>query len=159
MALALELSDRPFLWVVRSNFANPDGFLERVAERAKIVEWAPQEQVLSHSSIGCFVSHCGWNSTMEGLSMGVPFLCWPHFLDQFHNQHYICDTWKNGLRLNADENGLRSRHEIKTKIEMLFADPSIKANALKLKEMAHRSVSESGSSSQNFETFIDHLKK
>ncbi|KAL2482387.1 UDP-glycosyltransferase 83A1 [Forsythia ovata] len=159
IALALELSNRPFLWVIRSNLANPNGFLERVAERGKIVEWAPQEHVLSHSSIGCFVSHCGWNSTMEGLSMGVPFLCWPYFLDQFHNQNYICDTWKNGLRLNADENGLRSRHEIKTKIEMLFADYSIKANALKLKEMAHRSVSESGSSLQNFETFIDHLKK
>ncbi|KAL2465192.1 UDP-glycosyltransferase 83A1 [Abeliophyllum distichum] len=159
IALALELSDRPFLWVVRSNLANKNGFLARVAERAKIVEWAPQEQVLSHSSIGCFVSHCGWNSTMEGLSMGVPFLCWPYFLDQFHNQNYICDMWKIGLRLNIDENGLRSSHEIKRKIEMLFADNSIKANALKLKDMARKSVSESGSSLQNFETFIDHLKK
>ncbi|CAI9787233.1 unnamed protein product [Fraxinus pennsylvanica] len=165
LALALELSGRPFLWVVRSNLVNgsqaeyPNGFRERVAERAKIVEWAPQEEVLAHSSVWCFLSHCGWNSTMEGLSLGVPFLCWPYFADQFHNENYICDMWKIGLRLNHDENGLRSRHEIITKIEMLFSDRSVKANALKLKEKAQRSVSESGSSFKNFETFIGHLKK
>ncbi|KAL2482384.1 UDP-glycosyltransferase 83A1 [Forsythia ovata] len=165
LALGLELSGRPFLWVVRSNLANglnaqyPNGFLKRVVEHAKIVEWGPQEKVLAHSSVGCFLSHCGWNSTMEGLSMGVPFLCWPYFADQFHNQNYICDMWKIGLRLKPDENGLRSRHEIKAKIEMLFDDHSIKANALEVKEMALKNVSESGSSFQNFETFIDHLRK
>ncbi|CAA2994010.1 UDP-glycosyltransferase 83A1-like [Olea europaea subsp. europaea] len=164
LALALEISSRPFLWVVRSNLANgsivkfPNGFLERVAKRGKIVEWAPQEEVLAHSSIACFISHCGWNSTMEGLTMGVPFLCWPYFSDQFHNQSYICDMWKIGLRLNPDENGLRSRLEISTKIEMLLSDYSIKTNAVKLKEMALESVSGSESSSQNFETFIYHLK-
>ncbi|CAA2985945.1 Hypothetical predicted protein [Olea europaea subsp. europaea] len=133
LALALELCGRPFLWVFRSNFANPNGFEQRVTERGKMVDWVPQEEVLAHSSVGCFLSHCGWNSTMEGISMGVPFLCWPYFLDQFHNQNYICDMWKIGLRLNPDENGLRSRHEINTKIEMLFSHNSIKANALKLK--------------------------
>ncbi|KAL2528687.1 UDP-glycosyltransferase 83A1 [Forsythia ovata] len=164
LALALELSGRPFLWVVRSNLANgshvkyPNGFQERVSKRAKIVEWAPQEKVLAHSSIACFLSHCGWNSTMEGLSTGVPFLCWPYFSDQFHNQNYICDVWKIGLRLNPNKNGLRSRHEIMTKIEMLLSDYGIKANAVKLKEMALKSVSGYGSSSQNFETFIDSLK-
>ncbi|CAA3023207.1 UDP-glycosyltransferase 83A1-like [Olea europaea subsp. europaea] len=165
LALALELSGRPFLWVVRSNLANgspaeyPDGFRERVAERAKIVEWAPQERVLAHSSVWCFLSHCGWNSTMEGLSLGVPFLCWPYFADQFHNENYICDMWRIGLRLNRDENGLRSRHDIVSKIEMLYCDLHVKANALKLKEMAQGSVTESGSSFKNFESFISHLKK
>ncbi|CAA3023205.1 UDP-glycosyltransferase 83A1-like [Olea europaea subsp. europaea] len=124
-----------------------------------MVDWAPQEEVLAHSSVGCFLSHCGWNSTMEGISMGVPFLCWPYFLDQFHNQNYICDMWKIGLRLNPEENGLRSRHEINTKIEMLFSHNSIKANALKLKEVALRSIFQSGTSFQNFETFVDYLKK
>ncbi|KAL2528762.1 UDP-glycosyltransferase 83A1 [Forsythia ovata] len=145
LALALELSGRPFLWVVRSNLANgsnvkyPNGFRERVSKRAKIVEWAPQEKVLAHSSVACFLSHCGWNSTMEGLSMGVPFLCWPYFSDQFLNQNYICDVWKIGLRLNPDKNGLKSRHEIMTKIEMLLSDYGIKANAVKHKEMALKS--------------------
>ncbi|KAK4486363.1 hypothetical protein RD792_009036 [Penstemon davidsonii] len=166
LALGLELSGRAFLWVVRSDLANgsravyPDGFLKRVSTSGlgKIVEWAPQERVLSHSSIACFVSHCGWNSTIEGLSMGVPFLCWPYFSDQFHNQSYICDKWEIGLRIDCDENGIRTRDEIKTKIDVLLSDDGyFKGNALRLKEMAVKSVSEFGSSYNNFMTFIDQI--
>ncbi|XP_044467821.1 UDP-glycosyltransferase 83A1-like [Mangifera indica] len=97
LALGLELTNRPFLWVVRQditedeNQAYPEGFQERVANRGKMVGWAPHQKVLSHPSIDCFVSHCGWNSTMEGVSNGLPFLCWPYFGDQFINQSYICD--------------------------------------------------------------------
>lgn len=166
LALGLELVGRPFLWVVRSDFTDgsvaeyPDGFIERVADHGKIVSWAPQEEVLAHPSVACFFSHCGWNSTMDSISMGVPFLCWPYFADQFHNQSYICDKWKVGLGLNADENGFISRHEIKKKkIEMLVSDDGIKANAEKLKEMARKSVSEGGSSYKNFKTFIEAMKQ
>ena len=165
LALGIELVGRPFLWVVRSDFTNgsaaeyPDGFIERVAEHGKIVSWAPQEKVLAHPSVACFLSHCGWNSTMDGIGMGVPFLCWPYFADQFHNQSYICDKWKVGLGLNPDENGFISRHEIKKKIEMLVSDDGIKANAEKLKEMARKSVIEGGSSYKNFQTFVEALKQ
>lgn len=164
LALGLELSGQSFLWVVRSDITNgsvaeyPNGFLERVAHCAKIVEWAPQEKVLAHPSISCFFSHCGWNSTMEGLSLGVPFLCWPYFADQFHNQKYICEIWKVGLKLNRDENGIMWRNEIKTKIDNLLSDDGMKANALKLKEIAIKSVTEGGSSFENFERFIKYLK-
>ena len=66
--------------------------------------------------------------------MGVPFLCWPHFADQFHNRRQICDAWKVGLGLNPEENGIISRHEIKRKMEKLLSDGDIKPNALTLKE-------------------------
>ncbi|KAJ0105424.1 hypothetical protein Patl1_18862 [Pistacia atlantica] len=111
-----------------------DGFEERIAGRGKIVEWAPQEKVLLHSSVACFVSHCGWNSTLEGLSMGVPFLCWPFFIDQNQNRNYICEGWKIGLELTRDENGIVTRHEMQIKITKLLSDEGIKGNALKLKE-------------------------
>ncbi|KAL6318655.1 hypothetical protein AAG906_001128 [Vitis piasezkii] len=164
LALGIELVGRPFLWVVRSDFTDgsaaeyPDGFIERVADHGKIVSWAPQEEVLAHPSVACFFSHCGWNSTMDSISMGVPFLCWPYVGDQFLDQNYICDKWKVGLGLNPDENGLISRHEIKMKIEKLVSDDGIKANAEKLKEMARKSVSEGGSSYKNFKTFIEAMK-
>ncbi|KAK1363466.1 putative UDP-glucuronosyltransferase [Heracleum sosnowskyi] len=164
LALGLELSGHSFLWVVRSNIVNgssleyPDGFLERTANRGKIVEWAPQEKVLAHTSISCFTSHCGWNSTMEGLSYGVPFLCWPYFWDQFHNKSYICDMWKVGLSLKADEDGIISRHEIKTKIDGLLNDDGIRTSALKLMEDAKKSVNEGGSSYENFKSLIKYLK-
>ena len=164
LALGIELVGRPFLWVVRSDFTDesaaeyPDGFIERVADHGKIVSWAPQEEVLAHPSVACFFSHCGWNSTMGGIGMGVPFLCWPYLGDQFHNQSYICEKWKVGLGLNPDKNGFISRHEIKMKIEKLVSDDGIKANAEKLKEMARKSVSEGGSSYKNFKTFIEAMK-
>ncbi|KAH6825001.1 hypothetical protein C2S53_000653 [Perilla frutescens var. hirtella] len=165
LALGLEMSGRAFLWVVRSDLANgsqavfPDGFLERVGEVGKIVEWAPQEKVLSHASVACFLSHCGWNSTLEGLSMGLPYLCWPYFSDQFHNQSYICDKWEIGLRIDPDENGIRSSHEIKKKVDLLFCDDKFRKNAKRFKEMTAKSVNEGGSSHKNLNKFIDHLRK
>lgn len=163
LALGLELSGNSFLWVVRSNTVNgsfpeyPNDFLERTAGRGKIVEWAPQEKVLAHSSISCFFSHCGWNSTMEGLSHGVPFLCWPYFWDQLHNKKYICEMWKIGLSLDNDEDGMISREQIKTKIDNLLTDDGIKANAMKLMEDAKKSVNEGGSSYENFKSLIKYL--
>ncbi|XP_021669561.2 UDP-glycosyltransferase 83A1-like [Hevea brasiliensis] len=165
LAHGLEILGKPFLWVVRSNFTSgllaefPDGYLERVANYGKILEWAPQEKVLAHPSVACFLSHCGWNSTMEGVCMGVPFLCWPFYVDQFSNSTYICETWKVGLKLIPDENGIVTRHEIKGKVEKLLSDTDIKANSLKLKEMAGNSISEGGSSSKNFLSFIEQIKQ
>uniref|UniRef100_A0A7N2MPR3 UDP-glycosyltransferase n=1 Tax=Quercus lobata TaxID=97700 RepID=A0A7N2MPR3_QUELO len=164
LTLGLELISQPFLWVVRSDVIGGlnseflDGFRMRIVDRGKIVEWAPQEKVLAHPSIACFLSHCGWNSTLEGISMGVPFLCWPYYGDQFHNKSYICDVWKVGLGLNPDENGLITRHEIKTKIETLLSDDGVKINALKLKEIAKKSVTDGGSSFKNFKSFIEQIK-
>ncbi|XAR49980.1 Trans-zeatin O-beta-D-glucosyltransferase [Bertholletia excelsa] len=164
LALGLELARRPFLWVVRPDSVTnnsaaqyPDGFKQRVASFGKIVEWAPQENVLAHPSIACFFTHCGWNSTMEGVCAGLPFLCWPYFTDQFNNRNLICDSWKVGLKLNQDQQEI-SRHEIKTKIEKLLTDKEIKENALKLQEMALKSLCEGGSSSKNLETFVKHVK-
>ncbi|KAM4102144.1 hypothetical protein ACB094_05G201300 [Castanea mollissima] len=164
LALGLELIGQPFLWVFRSNIINEelskflDGFRTRIADRGRIVKWAPQEQVLAHPSTACFMSHCGWNSTLEGISMGVPFLCWPYFTDQFQNKSYICDVWKIGLGLNPNENGIITGHEINTKIKALLLDDGIKTSALKLKEMAKKSVTEVGSSFKNFESFIEQIK-
>ncbi|KAH9777991.1 UDP-glycosyltransferase 83A1 [Citrus sinensis] len=84
------------------------------------------------------ISHCGWNSTMEGLSMGVPFLCWPSFADQHHNRNYICDVWKIGVQLLPDENGIITRQEIQIKVKALLKNDGIKENSLKLKEIARK---------------------
>lgn len=165
LAHGLEISGRPFLWV-RSDLAYgsrvkyPDGFLERTLVVGKIVEWAPQERVLSHPSVACFVSHCGWKSILEGLSNAVPFLCWPYVIDQFHNQSYVCDKWRNGLRIEAGDYLVRTRDEIKTKIDMLFCDyDSLKTNAVTLKTIVAKStVDQGGSSSRNFQKFIDYLR-
>ncbi|XP_065878483.1 UDP-glycosyltransferase 83A1-like [Euphorbia lathyris] len=165
LAIGFEITNRPFLWVVRSDFTKetaaklPEGFIERVGSYGKIVEWAPQEKVLAHPSIGCFFSHCGWNSTMEGVSKGVPFLCWPYAVDQFHNRDNICETWKIGVQVMPDENGVVTGHEIKSKIEKLLSDEAIKSNSLQLMEIAGKSIREEGSSFMNFNRFITQIQQ
>ncbi|GAB2251756.1 hypothetical protein Droror1_Dr00004603 [Drosera rotundifolia] len=164
LALGLEPMEQGFLLVVRSDTTGgssiqyPDGFLERVAGRGKIVEWAPQEKVLAHPSIACFLSHCGWNSTMEGMSSGVPFLCWPCFGDQIYTRTCICDGWKIGLNFVQDEENIISRHEIKRKIDELLSLTDIYEKSRKLKTAAKKAVVSGGSSFDAVEGFIEQIK-
>ncbi|PON83475.1 UDP-glucuronosyl/UDP-glucosyltransferase [Trema orientale] len=161
LALGLEISKRPFLWVVREDIgdgtshAYPDGFLESTGSRGRIVSWAPQQKVLGHGSIACFLTHCGWNSTLEGVSNGVPFLCWPYFADQFMNESYICDVWKVGLGFKRDESGIIKQGEIKAKVDQLLGDEEFKARAFKLKELTMNNVMAGGQSDIIFKNFIE----
>ncbi|KAM1358179.1 hypothetical protein ACFX13_046049 [Malus domestica] len=164
LALALELSERPFLWVVRPDITDttsdpyPEGYKERVASRGQMVSWAPQQKVLAHPSIACFLSHCGWNSTLEGLSNGLPFLCWPYFADQFTNESYICDVWKVGLKFEKNETGIVLKEEIKNKVDQLLGDEIYTARARKLKEVAITNVEEGGQSNKTLKNFIEWMK-
>ncbi|RYQ86031.1 hypothetical protein Ahy_B10g105683 [Arachis hypogaea] len=155
LALGLELTNRPFLWVVRQDSSSH----EFKGNQGKIVEWAPQQKVLSHPAIACFVSHCGWNSTIEGLSNGVPFLCWPCFGDQFFNKTYICDELKVGLEFDLDENGLISREEIKVKVDKVLSDENIRSNSHVLKEKLLNTIKDGGRSCENINKFIKWLKE
>ncbi|XP_019420161.1 PREDICTED: UDP-glycosyltransferase 83A1-like [Lupinus angustifolius] len=159
LALGLELLNKPFLWVVRSGNGNnvnniyPDEFTGR---QGKIVGWAPQKKILSHPSIACFISHCGWNSTIEGVYGGVPFLCWPFCSDQLMNKTYICDVWKVGLGFNKDENGLISRGEIEKKVEQVLGDREMKERSSKLMKILIKNKSEGD---KNLNKFISWAKE
>ncbi|KAG8384626.1 hypothetical protein BUALT_Bualt04G0137500 [Buddleja alternifolia] len=165
LALGLELTNRPFLWVVRQDMtqdnikAYPKGFHERVKNRGKMVSWAPQQKILSHPSVSCFLSHCGWNSTIEGISNGVPFLCWPYFADQFLNQTYICDYWGIGLGLDKDNSGIIRQEEIRTKVELLLTNKCYKTRTMNLQSRTMSSVTEKGCSQKNFKNFVNWIKE
>nr|GMD56256.1 UDP-glycosyltransferase 83A1-like [Ipomoea batatas]GME11392.1 UDP-glycosyltransferase 83A1-like [Ipomoea batatas] len=164
LALGLELTNRPFLWVVRQGFIEeagnpyPEGFIDRTRNRGLLVEWAPQQKVLAHPSLGCFLSHCGWNSTIEGVSNALPFLCWPYFADQLFNKSYICDVWKIGLGFDRNENGVIGRQEIKKKVEQLFGDENFKTRAVDLQGEVLSSVKKGGSSYRNFSSLVNWIK-
>ncbi|PUZ76695.1 hypothetical protein GQ55_1G311400 [Panicum hallii var. hallii] len=103
LALGLKAAGRPFLWVLRNHpswrAGLPDGFTETVAGRGKIVSWAPQEDVLRHDAVGCYITHCGWNSTLEAIRHGVRMICYPISGDQFVNRAYIVNMWEAGIAL------------------------------------------------------------
>uniref|UniRef100_A0ACD5V4D2 Uncharacterized protein n=1 Tax=Avena sativa TaxID=4498 RepID=A0ACD5V4D2_AVESA len=119
LALGLEATGRPFLWALKEDpswrAGLPAGYAERVTGRGKVVGWAPQEEVLAHASVGCYLTHCGWNSTVEAIRHGVRLLCCPVSGDQFINCAYITGVWGIGIKLGGVSKG-----EVKGCIERIM---------------------------------------
>uniref|UniRef100_A0A1J3CWA5 UDP-glycosyltransferase 83A1 n=1 Tax=Noccaea caerulescens TaxID=107243 RepID=A0A1J3CWA5_NOCCA len=157
LAIGLELTKRPVFWVTGSGDQPP---IKPGSGLVKVVRWAPQREVLSHRAIGCFVSHCGWNSTLEGAGNGIPFVCIPYFADQFINKAYICDVWKIGLEFEQDELGVVSKLEVKKKIdEVMRNNGEYTKRAMVVKEIMMKSVAKDGISYGNLTKFVNWIKK
>ncbi|CAN6164655.1 unnamed protein product [Urochloa humidicola] len=111
LGLGLEASGHPFIWVVKNADQHGDDVTEflheleaRVAGRGLLIRgWAPQVLILSHASAGCFVTHCGWNSTMEAVAAGLPVVVWPHFADQFLNAKFAVEVLGIGVDVGVTE--------------------------------------------------------
>ncbi|KAL6196662.1 hypothetical protein ACLB2K_032276 [Fragaria x ananassa] len=97
----------PFFWVIRPDLVVgksailPPEFEAETKDRGLIASWCPQEEVLNHPSVGGFLTHCGWNSTIESITAGVPLLCWPFYADQQINS-YSCCEWGIGMEIDTD---------------------------------------------------------
>jgi hypothetical protein len=171
LAAGLESSNRPFIWVAKEADDLDDGFDERVAGRGLVIRgWAPQMTILSHPSVGGFLSHCGWNSTLESLSHGVPLLTWPDFADQFLNETLVVDVLGAGVRvgvtvpithklLNPDAPAtLVGRDEIKRALtELMDEGALIRARAKELATMAKKAMAEGGSSDRDLGEMLRHV--
>ncbi|KAF7811006.1 scopoletin glucosyltransferase-like [Senna tora] len=105
IALGLEASGQNFIWVVRKNQKDdwiPEGFEERMEGKGLIIRgWAPQMLILEHEAVGGFVTHCGWNSTLEGINAGLPMVTWPVFAEQFYNEKFITEVLKIGVAVGV----------------------------------------------------------
>ncbi|CAI9108456.1 OLC1v1008045C1 [Oldenlandia corymbosa var. corymbosa] len=159
LAWGLVNSQCDFLWVVRASEESklPRNFASELAGKGLIVNWCPQLEVLAHDAVGCFLTHCGWNSTLEALSLGVPMVVMPQLSDQPTNAKLIVDVWQTGVRLLSGEDGIVKRGEVETGIkEAIVGDRSIelKNNAVKWKQLAKEAVREGGSSYANTEGIV-----
>uniref|UniRef100_A0A0R0LDK2 Glycosyltransferase n=1 Tax=Glycine max TaxID=3847 RepID=A0A0R0LDK2_SOYBN len=110
IAQALEESGHSFMWVVKNRDEGDDRFLEEFEKRVKasnkgylIWGWAPQLLILENSAIGGLVTHCGWNTIMEGVTAGLPMATWPLFAEQFFNEKPVVDVLKIGVAVGAKE--------------------------------------------------------
>jgi pathogen-inducible salicylic acid glucosyltransferase len=159
MACALRQTSYNFLWVVKATEDSnlPKNFMEETSGKGLKVTWCPQLEVLAHHAVGCFITHCGWNSTVEALSFGVPMVGMPQFLDQMTNAYFVEKVWAVGVQPKVNENGLATREEIDKCIkEVMHGErgQEIKKNAMQWKEFAKEAVDESGSSDKYINEII-----
>ncbi|GAB4825623.1 hypothetical protein Ancab_008497 [Ancistrocladus abbreviatus] len=128
VALGLELSKLPFFWALKERVglsapALPDGIEERTKDRGLVFTgWAPQVKILSHRSIGGFLTHCGWNSVVEGFQFGRPLIMLPFLGDQCLNARLMGEK-KVGVEVPRDEeNGTFSKNSIAETITSVVVD-------------------------------------
>ncbi|KAE8659278.1 7-deoxyloganetin glucosyltransferase [Hibiscus syriacus] len=162
-AWALANSKHPFLWVIRPDLVGgesaivPAEFVEETKDRGLLATWCPQEQVLSHPSIGGFLTHSGWNSTIESISAGVPMICWPFFAEQQTNCWYSCTKWGVGMEIDNDV----KRDEVESLVRELVKGEKgkeMKKKALDWKRKAEESIANpDGSSYRNLNKMIQVL--
>ncbi|KAJ0093501.1 hypothetical protein Patl1_26839 [Pistacia atlantica] len=159
IAWGLRRSNSFFLWVVRESESQklPKNFSEETSDKGLVVSWSPQLEVLAHKSVGCFMTHCGWNSTLEALSLGVPMVAIPQWTDQTTNAKYVEDVWQVGVRVKVNEKGIVTREEIEVCIREVMEggrSKDFRRNSEKWKELAKEAVDEGGSSDKNLEEFV-----
>jgi len=157
------------LWVIRSKENEEEKEEEKLScreelkERGMIVPWCSQVEVLSHPSLGCFVTHCGWNSTSESLVCGVPVVAFPQWSDQCTNAKLIEDVWKTGVRVTANEDGIVEGDEIKRCLELVIGGgergEEMRRNAKKWRDLAREASKEEGSSYKNLKAFVDEIEE
>ncbi|XVF29641.1 hypothetical protein REPUB_Repub15cG0139400 [Reevesia pubescens] len=162
LALGLRRSNSFFLWVIRETEQEklPANFIEESSEKGLVVSWSPQLEVLAHKAVGCFMTHCGWNSTLEALSLGVPMVALPQWTDQTTNAKFVADVWHVGIRARIDDKGIINKEEIEWCIrEIMEGDKSkgLKRNSEKWKKLAVEAVDEGGSSDKNIDEFVAKL--
>ncbi|XP_050910518.1 UDP-glycosyltransferase 73C1 isoform X4 [Lathyrus oleraceus] len=177
LGLALEATKRPFIWVIRDGnhleelekWIEESGFEGRINGRGLVIKgWAPQLLILSHPSVGGFLTHCGWNSTIEAICAGVPMVTWPLFADQFLNEILIVQILKVGLSIGVkspmkwgeeeETSVLVKKEDIERGIERLMDERNEseerKKRIREFGEMAKRAVEKGGSSDSNVTLFI-----
>ncbi|RYR28761.1 hypothetical protein Ahy_B01g052927 isoform C [Arachis hypogaea] len=165
IATALKNTKKPFLWVItpqKGGAELPQGFLEEIKEMGLVVTWCPQAKVLMHPAVACFVSHCGWNSTLEAVTAGIPIVALPNWLDQPTNAKLVENVFKTGvrMRIGEEEDGVASAEEVERCITEVMEGPmaeEIKMRAVGLKEVARKAMVDGGSSDRNINRFVTEI--
>ncbi|KAJ9544745.1 hypothetical protein OSB04_024452 [Centaurea solstitialis] len=178
LALGLEKSGERFLWVLRDadkgdvftedgarRVELPEGFEERVAKRGLVVrDWAPQLEILRHQSSGGFVSHCGWNSSMEAMTAGVAIAAWPMHSDQPRNAFLMADVL--GVALMMREWACRDELFTSVKVEKVIRKlmdseegEVVRRRAAELGGELRRSMAEGGVGRNELDSLVEYIRR
>ncbi|CAM6084510.1 unnamed protein product [Calypogeia fissa] len=175
LAYGLEASNQRFLWACPLKKIQgeeesptsitevlPPGFEERVGDRGCIVTgWAPQLEILAHTSTAGFFTHSGWNSSLESVIFGIPMISWPQGAEQHMNGRYMVDVLKIAEQLQTGKENNVTRKEVERAVRLLMVDSegkSITKRAEELKKIAAAATAEGGSRSRIFHEFLDDIR-
>ncbi|WCJ17672.1 UDP-glycosyltransferase 73B4 [Euphorbia peplus] len=184
IATGLENSGHQFIWVVGKILSSsgteecvdqwlPGGFEERIRASGKglmIKGWAPQLLILEHKAVGGFLTHCGWNSTLEGVSSGLPMITWPLGAEQFTNEKLITDVLKIGVKVgslewqswNTEKKAIVGRDKVEIAIRRVMdigeEGEQMRRRAQEIGLKAKKAVEEGGSSFVDVDNLIQELK-
>ncbi|CAN4111600.1 unnamed protein product [Withania somnifera] len=172
LAIGLAKSDEKFIWVVRDALLEegkevniPNGYEERIKGRGIIVkDWAPQLEILRHSSTGGFMSHCGWNSCMESITMGVPIASWPMSFDQPRNAVLVTNVLKIGIVVKdwKRRDDLVTSTIVENAVRKLMDSPKgdeMRMRAMELGKKVRESMKDGGFSRMEMDSFIGHVTR
>ncbi|KAI3472055.1 hypothetical protein Pfo_028743 [Paulownia fortunei] len=166
IANGLMISGVSFIWVLRPDIVSseatdilPNGCQENVGNRGLVVPWCKQNVVISHPAVGGFLTHCGWNSILESIWVGVPLICFPLVGDQTTNRKLVVDDWKIGI--NLCEGKLVSGNEVAERIKFLMSAETsheLRKKIEQVRKKLENALSCNGSSHINFEKFVEDMK-
>lgn len=168
LALGLEASGCWFVWAVRGDSVQPPParLEEMVGMKVLVIRgWAPQLLILGHVAIGGFLTHCGWNSTLEGISAGVPMVTWPLTYEQFVNEKFLNKVVRLGVRVRGelwDPTVLVGADEVAVAVTLVMSggDEAEERRRSAYKEyakMARAAMRKGGSSYADLSRLIDEL--
>ncbi|KAK2971780.1 hypothetical protein RJ640_018469 [Escallonia rubra] len=158
-AWGLANSKKHFLWVIRPDIVAgetamiPPEFVTETEGRGMRASWCPQEQVLGHAAVGGFLTHSGWNSSIESISCGVPVICWPFFAEQQTNCRYSCVEWGIGMEIDNDV----KRDEVEMLVRELMEGEKgkvMRGNALEWKRKAVEAAGPGGAAQLNLDKLV-----
>lgn len=185
LAFGLELSQQKFIWVVRppsevgadksffmtANHSDniseylPEGFLTRTKDFGLVIQmWTDQAGILSHLSVGGFLSHCGWNSSIESITNGVPMIAWPLYAEQRQNATMLTEELRVAVRPNVlPTKKVVEREEIEQLVRTVLMQykegKELKENVKKLKMSAEKALSVGGSSHDSMCQVLKDIEK
>ncbi|KAL7161127.1 hypothetical protein ACSBR2_041729 [Camellia fascicularis] len=158
LALGLEKSGVRFIWCVKEPTNEhvegqygviPSGFKDRLVNRGFVVKgWAPQVLILNHRAVGAFLTHCGWNSVIEGIFAGVPMLAWPMGADQFTNATLLVDELRVATRVCEGAEAIPNSDELARSLAEAVGENRVEmSRAKELREAALKAIEEEGGTS------------
>ncbi|KAL6861267.1 hypothetical protein ACP4OV_016967 [Aristida adscensionis] len=159
-ARGLAAAGRPFLWALKDHpswrAGLPDGFAG--GGRGKIVAWAPQEEVLAHAAVGCYIMHGGFGSMWEAVQHGVRMVCYPICGDHFITCAYIVRMWGVGIALPSS-----GQDDVKDCVERVMDGEEGRRLQEKVDELRERVMAMAGEvrrvASTSLDLFVERIRK